>query len=296
MQTRELTIDLAHLRLAARAWGDPALPRLLALHGWLDNAASFDALAPLLCPHFHIVALDLPGHGRSQHRPPGAWYHFVDYPGDVLAAADALHWPNFHLLGHSLGAGIASLIAAACPQRVQSLVLIELIGPNTMANEQSLAQLQRALRQRKELEDKPLRVFAQPQEAILARQKAGGISRRAAEILVTRGLKSVAGGWSWSSDPRLMPAVPQRYAEIQLAPILRGIRAPSLLILAEPMALPIAEAAILARANEVADLELVRLPGNHHLHLEDGAPVAREILRFLQQRDLAAAPSPASNR
>ena len=104
----------------------------------------------------------------------------------MLAAADALRWPSFHLLGHSLGAGIASLIAAARPQRVQSLLLIELIGPNTMANEQSLAQLQRALTQRKELEDKPLRVFAQPEQAIRARQKAGDISHQAAETLDAR--------------------------------------------------------------------------------------------------------------
>ncbi|MGH8122706.1 MAG: alpha/beta fold hydrolase, partial [Rudaea sp.] len=266
------------------------------LHGWLDNAASFDALAPLLCPHFHIVALDLPGHGRSQHRPPGAWYHFVDYPGDVLAAADALQWSSFHLLGHSLGAGVASLIAAACPQRVQSLLLIELIGPNTMVNEQSLAQLQRALTQRKELEGKPLRVFAQPGQAIRARQKAGGLSRRAAETLVMRGLNPVPGGWSWSSDPRLMPAVPQRYAEAQIPAILRGIRAPSQLILAEPMALPIPEATILAHAHQVANLELVRLPGNHHLHLEDAEPVAREILRFMRQHDGASAPSSNNDR
>ena len=295
MQARELSLDLEHLRLAARAWGDPALPPLLALHGWLDNAASFDTLAPLLCPHFHIVALDLPGHGRSQHRPPGTLYHFVDYSGDVLAAADALQWPSFHLLGHSLGAGIASLIAAACPQRVQSLLLIELIGPNTMANEQSLAQLQRALTQRRELEDKPLRVFAQPEQAIRARQKAGGLSYRAAETLVMRGLNPAPGGWSWSSDPRLMPAVPQRYAEAQIPALLRGIRAPSQLLLAEPMALPIPEATILARAHEVANLELVRLPGNHHLHLEDAEPVAREILRFMRQHEPAVAQSPSKD-
>ena len=36
------------LRLAGLAWGDPASPPVLCLHGWLDNAASFDALASLL--------------------------------------------------------------------------------------------------------------------------------------------------------------------------------------------------------------------------------------------------------
>jgi pimeloyl-ACP methyl ester carboxylesterase len=287
---REISLDLPHLRLAARAWGDPALPPLLALHGWLDNAASFDELALLLCPHFHIVALDLPGHGRSQHRPPGAWYHFVDYLGDVLAAADALHWPRFHLLGHSLGAGIASALAAACPSRVDKLLLIELIGPHTLPDEQALTQLQRALTQRSELSAKPLRVFAQPEAAIRARLKAGGISYRAAQTLVTRGLQSVQDGWSWSSDPRLMPAVPQRYGETQIVPILRGIRAPTLLIMAEPMALPIAEETILARARQVAGLQLERLPGNHHLHLEDAAPVAGAILRFMQRADATASP------
>jgi len=80
MLARDIEIALPHLRLAACSWGDPALPPLLALHGWLDNAASFERLAPLLCEHFHIVAIDLAGHGRSQHRPAGLWYHYIDYP------------------------------------------------------------------------------------------------------------------------------------------------------------------------------------------------------------------------
>jgi pimeloyl-ACP methyl ester carboxylesterase len=280
VQARERILDLPNLKLAARVWGDPALPPLLALHGWLDNAATFDALAPLLCTHFHIVALDLPGHGLSQHRPAGSWYHFVDYLDDVLAAADALGWSRFHLLGHSLGAGIATALAAARPEHIESLLLIELIGPHTMANDQSLAQLQRALRQRKELQGKPLRVFPSIEDAARARAKAGGISLRAAQILVERGLQAVPGGYSWSSDPRLMPAVPLRYSEEQILPLLRGIRAPTLFILAEPMALPIPESTLLSRAREVADLQLVRLPGNHHLHLEDAAPVAAALLAF----------------
>jgi pimeloyl-ACP methyl ester carboxylesterase len=284
VQASERILDLPNLKLAARVWGDPALPPLLALHGWLDNAATFDALAPLLCTHFHMVALDLPGHGRSQHRPAGSWYHFVDYLDDVLAAADALGWSHFHLLGHSLGAGIATTLAAACPERVDSLLLIELIGPHSMANDQSLAQLQRALRQRKELQGKPLRVFPRIEDAAQVRAQAGSISLQAARTLVERGLQAVAGGYSWSSDPRLMPTVPLRYSEEQILPLLRGIRAPTLFVLAEPMALPIPESTLLARAREISDLQLIRLPGNHHLHLEDGAAVAAALLTFHARR------------
>src|SRR3954469_23206577 len=151
MSPRDIDIALPHLRLAARAWGDPALPKLLALHGWLDNAASFDRLAPLLCGDFHIVALDLPGHGRSAWRAPGAWYHYVDYLGDVLAAADALGWDRFGLLGHSLGGAIASMLAGVEGDRVERLLLIEALGPMSLAAEQTLAHLKRSLSERGQL-------------------------------------------------------------------------------------------------------------------------------------------------
>jgi pimeloyl-ACP methyl ester carboxylesterase len=198
---RELSLELPHLRLAAQAWGDPQLPCLLALHGWLDNAASFDRLAPLLCEHFHIVALDLPGHGRSGHRPPGTWYHYVDYLGDTLAAADALGWTQFGLLGHSLGGAVASMLAAASPQRIERLFLIEALGPLTAEVEQTLTLLQRAISQRHGLPAKALRVFSSEAEAAQTRAKAGDLSLEAAQIMVARGIKSApGGGFVWSSD------------------------------------------------------------------------------------------------
>ena len=75
-----------------------------------------------------LVAPDLPGHGRSAHLPPGADYSFAGAVHAVLDIADALGWERFSLLGHSMGAGIGSLVAAACPQRIERFVAIEALG------------------------------------------------------------------------------------------------------------------------------------------------------------------------
>jgi pimeloyl-ACP methyl ester carboxylesterase len=278
---RELSLDLPHLRLAAQAWGDPQLPRLLALHGWLDNAASFDRLAPLLCGHFHIVAIDLPGHGRSGHRPPGTWYHYVDYLGDALAAADALGWTQFGLLGHSLGGAVASMLAAACPQRIERLFLIEALGPLTAEVEQTLSLLQRAISQRHGLPAKALRVFASVAEAAQTRAKAGDLSLEAAQIMVARGIKPASdSGFVWSSDPRLTLTSPQRYIEAQVLAVLDELRVPTQLILAQPPPSFLPETLINARIARVPDIDVVRIAGHHHLHLDDPAPVAAAMLGY----------------
>ncbi|MBU6477927.1 MAG: alpha/beta fold hydrolase, partial [Xanthomonadaceae bacterium] len=126
----ELRIVTPFGEIAALQWGDAAAPPLLALHGWLDNAASFARLAPLLAWRQRVIALDLPGHGHSAHLPRGVRrYHIADQVDRVLDFADALKLERFDLLGHSLGAGIASLTAAAVPARIGKLALIEGLGP-----------------------------------------------------------------------------------------------------------------------------------------------------------------------
>jgi hypothetical protein len=100
MVMRELKVSTSGLELAALSWGEPDAPPLLMLHGWLDNAASFALLAPYLAERFHVIALDLPGHGGSRHFPGSMIYQHVDYARAVLGAVDALALPRFHLLGH----------------------------------------------------------------------------------------------------------------------------------------------------------------------------------------------------
>ena len=279
---REIEIDLPYITLAAQTWGDESLPPLLALHGWLDNAGSFDRLAPLLCAHFHIVAIDFPGHGRSQWRPAGVWYHYVDYVSDVIAAIHALGWKKLSLLGHSLGGTVACVFAACRPEAVERLMLIEALGPISGDMGQTLVQLRRGMDQRESFEEKSLRVFVHQDEAVDARRKANSLSRDAALAIVSRGLKPVDGGFNWSSDPRLTLATPVRLAEEQILAMLRGIQAKTLLVLAQPEAPYLSRETMQSRIDQVADIQVNRIAGGHHLHLEDAAPIATLIVKFVE--------------
>lgn len=282
MSAREIELTLPRTTLAAKAWGTPgAGVRVLAVHGWLDNAASFDALAPLI-PDVELVALDLPGHGRSAHRAPGAWYHYIDYPGDVLGAADALGWQRFTLLAHSLGGAIASVLAGAVPERIEQLWLVEGLGPISTAPEKGPELLRKAIAERNVIAEKSLRRFASLDDAVTARRsgQASGLSERAARTLVERGTRAVDGGYAWSSDPRLTLTSAMRLTEEQVLAYVAAIECPTLLVLADPPLPWVGGEAMRRRIAAVRGIEVRTLPGTHHLHLEDPQSVADAIAAF----------------
>lgn len=269
--------------LAVKSWGNPAHPPLLALHGWLDNAGSFDRIAPLLAVDRHVLAPDLRGHGRSDHFAVGAWPQYVDWFDDVLALYAHFGWARADLLGHSLGGTVLSLFAALFPDRVGRLLLVEALGPLTSTAEESLPQLRRALEQRAAYPARrALRVFPQMETSISVRMHANDLSEAAARCLVERGVRSVDGGVVWSSDPRLTLASAQRFTEAQVLAMLSGIRARTLLVLAEPATSYLPTDVMRTRAAQVADVRSVRIPGNHHLHLEQPDDVAAIIRDFMR--------------
>ena len=195
MITVERTIEISGLALAARVHGpEDGLP-VLALHGWLDNAATFDRLAPLL-PDLRIVAIDLAGHGRSQHRV-GAPYHFIDYVADAGAVADALGWQQFSLLGHSLGAGVAALLAGTWPERVRRLALLEGLGPMTELDIGAPARLREAMAAELALARRGGSRSGYPDPQVVARRLAETVQMRqdSAELLLAprRGRGGPAG-------------------------------------------------------------------------------------------------------
>ncbi len=278
---REVFLNLPFGKLAALQWGEDEAPPLLALHGWLDNAASFAGVAPLLSQDFRVIALDLPGHGHSAHLPAGApRYHAIDYADHVLNAADALQLDRFDLLGHSLGAGVASLVAAAAPARVRKLALIEGLGPLADGGSNTLQRWRDSQAQRSVTRRAP-RVFANVDEALAARVAVGDLQADEAHALVERGLRQVEGGYVWSSDARLRLPTPLRIEEMQLRRLLAGIETPTLLLLADPETPYLPRERMTARAASVRDIRIERIAGRHHLHLQHPREIAQRLLAFL---------------
>ncbi len=281
MTVVERTIEISGLSLAARVHGpDDGLP-VLALHGWTDNAATFDRLAPLL-PGLRIVALDLAGHGRSAHRI-GAPYHFIDYVADVGAVADALGWHQFSLLGHSLGAGVAALLAGTWPDRVRRLALIEGLGPMTEPDADAPARLREALAEELALARRTGGRSGYPDPQAVARRLATAVQMQqdSAEVLLARGLhEALPGRWDWRADGHLRLPSRLRMTEAQVEAFLRAIACPTLLLRAQP-GMPVDAAYFARRLAWVSNLTWVERPGGHHLHLDDPETVAAVVGPFL---------------
>jgi pimeloyl-ACP methyl ester carboxylesterase len=263
----EVRLRLPHIELAAHLYGPEDGIPVIALHGWLDNAASFSRLAPLL-PGLRIVALDFAGHGHSDHRPPGGSYAIWDYAYDVLQVAEQFGWQRFSLLGHSMGAIVSVLLAGAIPERVERLALIDGLIPYTGEPDTAPQKLGEALKAQLALAGKSKPVYAEFDRAVEARMRGvGAVSREAAELLAQRGLMPVPGGYTWRTDSRLTLPSPLRLTHAHALAFARSLQCPAKLVMAQQGML-LAQPSITQLVEGLA-IEVAQLPGGHHLHLDD---------------------------
>ena len=278
----ELEIQTSNLRLSAKCWGNPEGMPVLAFHGWLDNAATFDHLAPYL-KEFRLVSLDLPGHGLSEHRSSGSSYHFSDIIVDVLEVLHVLGWQRFSLLGHSMGAGVASYLAGTIPEKISSVILIEGLGSLAQKAEKMPEILRESAEQWQQLANKTLPLYPDVETAVKVRHHVGGIEESSVRTLVARGLQPVDGGFTWRSDPRLKIKSRHYLTEEQACAFLEEITAPVLLIEAENAKQDQWKELLRKRIPYIKNLQHRKVSGDHHLHLDNPQEVAAVIREFLQQ-------------
>ncbi|NKQ10711.1 alpha/beta fold hydrolase [Pseudomonas sp. SST3] len=264
----EIRLRLPHIEVAAHLYGPEDGQPVIALHGWLDNAATFSRLAPLL-QGIRIVALDLPGHGHSDHRPAGASYNIWDYAYDVLQTAEQFGWKRFSLLGHSMGAIVSVMLAGAMPERIDRLALIDGVIPYTGEADTAPQKLGDSLQALLAVDGKRKPVYPTFEQAVSARMKGvGAVSHDAAERLAQRGLMPVPGGYTWRTDARLMLPSPMRLSRAHALAFVHRVACPASLVLAHQglMTQP-----AMVELSEALPFQLHRLPGGHHLHLDDQA-------------------------
>ncbi|MBW7469995.1 alpha/beta hydrolase [Marinobacter sp. M216] len=287
---RESKWRLRSLSLAGLTW--PARTRatepktVLMLHGWLDNSLSFIKLAPELTDLANVHAIDMAGHGQSGHRPEGQSYLLMDYVADLAEVVDG-HFSGtgetqVDLVGHSLGGIVCALYAAAFPENVRKLVMIDSLGAISRPVEETVPQLRRAIKKRLAGSGRQT-VYPDIQSAAKARE--GGLSPlspEAALTLIPRNMKPEGDGFVWRTDPRLRHPSPLMMSEDQVIASLKAIVTPTLFVRAEKGLLAFRKG-LDERREVIASLDIANVPGGHHCHLDgDTRPVAEAIRNFLE--------------
>ncbi len=280
---QEIKLKTPQLEMAALQWGNPDGIPVLALHGWLDNAASFAPMAPLL-DDFNLVALDWPGHGHSQHRHASAKYYVIEFMWDIHAALDALGWESCNLVGHSLGAAVASLFAAAAPERIRSLTMIDALGPIANQPNETAERLRRSMASMRST-PRPVKTYAAVEDMIQARLAVSDLSPAAAKLIIERSVQPVADGYKWSYDPNLYWSSPVYFCEDQVLDIFRHIEAPTLALSATPLSRFVRESQQRLEALAHGRQELIE--GGHHFHMEKPDQIGARIRSFILEQEAA---------
>jgi len=113
-------IDVGSATLHIARWASDG-PPLLLLHAMTQAWDAWLPVIPALVKHFSIVAVDLRGHGQSDH--PATGYHLADYAADVVALTDMLGWRQPAVIGHSLGGSVARVAEARHPGWARRIVI-----------------------------------------------------------------------------------------------------------------------------------------------------------------------------
>lgn len=275
----ELVLPLPAMSLAGWQKGPSSARVTLCLHGWLDNADSFLPLCTFL-PELNLVAIDLPGHGQSQHRSPDAHYHFLDWIYDVATLIKTQGWQQVDIIGHSMGGMIGSVLAAVMPQMVRKLVLIDSIGLVTGEASNTTQQVRTAINHRWQSPHKQKPVYSDLHSAALARQSQSDFDLASALILTKRGTKPCVGGLTWSADMRLRESSAYRLLPSQALQLLKDVRCPVLAVLASD-GLEMMQQARQQYQSSYQQLELFELKGGHHCHMTQPELTANVIHQFL---------------
>lgn len=276
---QDLEFPLANITLRGIGYGDPTKPMILALHGWLDNAASFYPLAEYLTDYY-IVALDMAGHGLSSHRSHGAHYHLIDFPYDLHELVESQGWQSFILMGHSMGGIIATIYASCFSEHVSKLISIESFGPMTKDTQSSPTQLRDSILSRLKAQRSEAKHPRNIERTVEARAMLGDIKLESARLLITRNIREENEQLYFTTDRRLRTFSSLRMTDPQAEAFMRNIQCETLVITGS-QGYQSMRATLNKRLDWVEHLTMAECEGYHHLHMDNPQPVADKIVRFL---------------
>jgi pimeloyl-ACP methyl ester carboxylesterase len=233
-------------------------------------------------PRWSIIAPDLRGHGASSHTP--GKYLIRDFLGDVTALLQQFERPAV-IYGHSLGAMLAALVAADCPDRVRAVIAEDPPSPGYLEklHETTYAPLFRAMQQLAGT-TRDVSAIARALGETVVREDAG-VRMRFRDIRDGAAIRFSAR-WLCDLDPTVYTPILERHWRdgLEFPEVWSRIQCPTLLLAGDEAVggmLPAADAREIM--NRLADGTLIDFPRvGHQIHWMAREATLRVLLSFLE--------------
>lgn len=265
------------------------------MHGWQDNAGSFDRLIPLLPKHLSYLALDLPGHGLSSRLPAGIIYSSIQELYTInYIIRQYFKWDQVSILAHSLGAVTAFMYAATFPDRVDMIIALDTLKP-AILNAKFVQRFLRGLNEILEADLRNQQGLEPPsydyEELVekLYLQTYMAVSREAAPFLLERGSKRSSvhpNKYYFSRDRRLKVFHLTMVTHEICLTMAKSIRCPYLFIKSQESPYEenkqyLRETIELMQKNP--KFEYVEVKGAHYVHLTHPERISGNVIDFLNK-------------
>ena len=271
-QPADRFVTVNGLRIHYLDWGNETKPPMIMLHGIGRVAHTFDHIAPHFAAGYHVMAVDMRGHGDSEWDPKGA-YLVEDYTKDIEGMAAQLQLRNITIWGNSTGGRVAQVFAGLHPDLVAAVVS-EDVGPERPT--------QVAESVTRQLKQEDAKGWASEEE-LLAQLKASN-SRTPAEVLQAYahyGSKQRADGRViWKRDP----AIGNGFVPTELWRFVRQIKSPIIYVVGgRSTIVPAATQEELKKA--LPQAQIVTIPGVGHYPSEENTEAFLTIVdKFLNAK------------
>lgn len=292
-QSKEVQIEMPGGGHVAGKWYGPENVRpIVMVHGWLDNAGTFDTLIPLLPSDFSYLAIDFPGHGLSSHLPSGCFYHAEDYVTTLEKIRSKYKWNQISLIAHSMGSQVSFLYASVFPEKVNLVCALDTLKIEYDGIDSITQRFLRQARKLAELNENDEQKLPEYSYNDIVQRTYEGLMKSVdldkVEHLVERAIKpsdSDPSKFSFTRDIRVKFMQKFVVEHDVCWEFIKRIQAPYLFIRSDDKILSESEANILEAVDCFREhnerFEMVRVKGTHHFHLNHPELIAGKIADFL---------------
>ncbi|XP_062132240.1 probable serine hydrolase isoform X1 [Drosophila sulfurigaster albostrigata] len=291
----DIIIQMPWGHIAGKWYGRKDVRPILGIHGWMDNAGTFDTLAPLLPAHLPLLTIDAPGHGLSSWLPKGTAYHSIELVQLMRRIIKYFNWEKLSLLGHSMSSLNGFVFGSMFPDKLDMFIGLDVMKPLIRSEKTFIDKLAERLENNLKLEERMLEGSEPPSyewDKLVERMHLGtskSISLESCQYILKRSCKPSKqdpNRFYFSHDNRVKASFVYTLSNETVLEMAARINVPYLFIKAlqapyyEDMKYYNATLDVLRKNPQ---FEYYEVEGSHHVHLNEPEKVAPLINAFINK-------------